>query len=246
VDYIFAVSMGLTVLLLIWLGVLIKYRKAYWLISGYNTMSKEKKGNVDIEGLAKFTGDMCFAIGAIILLGTGAITFGQEVAGAIIFAAIFPLTIYILIKDQKYDGNKLNPDGTMKRKSKILIWGITAFLALTFVGVGVMLYYSYKPTVYVIENEVLYINGFYGEEIPLRDISELSLKDDLPRITSRTNGSALGSKKKGHFKLESLGKAKLFLDTSEPPFIYLRRNDKLIIFNCEESEETEKLFQEIK
>jgi hypothetical protein len=246
VDYIFPVTMGFTVLILIGLGVLVKHYKAYWLISGYNTMSKEKKKNVDIEGLAKFTGNMCFAIGIVMILGTAAISLSQEILGTIIFTAFFPLTVYMIIKAQKYDGNNFNPDGTMKRKSKILIWGICTFLLLTTVGVSVMLYYSYQPTDFVIENNVLHIKGLYGEEIPLSDISELSLRYDLPEITSRTNGFSLGSVKKGHFRLKSLGKAKLFLDASQPPFIYLMRNGQPVIFNCWEKEETENLFRKLK
>jgi hypothetical protein len=141
-NYIFPVSMGFTVLILIGLGILVKYYKAYWLISGYNTMSKEKKKNVNIEGLAKFIGNMCFAMGAVMSLGTVAIILGQEITGAIFFAAFFPITIYLMIKAQKFDGNNFNPDGTMKRKSKIITWGICTLMTLTAVSVGVLLYYS--------------------------------------------------------------------------------------------------------
>lgn len=112
-DYIFPVTMGFTVLILIGLGVLVKHYKAYWLISGYNTMSKEKKKNVDIEGLAKFTGNMCFAIGIVMILGTAAISLSQEILGTIIFTAFFPLTVYMIIKAQKYTRLvTVNPDGS--------------------------------------------------------------------------------------------------------------------------------------
>ena len=36
------------------LGVMIRYFKWYWLIAGYNTMTRERKRQVDIEGLGKF------------------------------------------------------------------------------------------------------------------------------------------------------------------------------------------------
>ncbi|MGI6065397.1 MAG: DUF3784 domain-containing protein [Bacillota bacterium] len=244
-EFIFPISMGFTVLLLIGLGILVKYYKAYWLISGYNTMSKEKKEKVDVEGLAKFTGNVCFVMGALMLLATVMIMIGQEVLGGIVFAAFIPLSIYLIVKSQKYDGNTKNPDGTMTKKSKMIVGGISAFLLLTAIGIGVLLYYSNKPPVYVIENETFQIQGLYGEKIPIEEISEVSLKNSLPKIISRTNGSSLGSKKKGHFRLESLGKAKLFLDTTKPPFIYLKKNDTLIIFNCNESEETAELFHDL-
>lgn len=71
------------------------------------------------------------------------------------------------------------------------------------------------------------------------------MRDSLPKIISKNNGYSLGTKKKGHFSLESLGKTKLFLDTAKPPFIYLKRNNKLIILNCDESEKTKKLFNDL-
>ncbi|MGI6711900.1 MAG: DUF3784 domain-containing protein [Bacillota bacterium] len=117
-DFIFFISMGFTILLLVGLGIMVKYYKAYWLISGYNTMSKEKKDKVDIEELAKFTGNACFVMGALMLLATVMIMIGQEVLGGIIFASFLPLSIYIIFKSQKYDGNTKNPDGTMTKKNK--------------------------------------------------------------------------------------------------------------------------------
>ena len=35
----------------------LKYFKWYWLIAGYNTMSKSEKENVDEEGLGNFMGN---------------------------------------------------------------------------------------------------------------------------------------------------------------------------------------------
>ncbi|MFU0827925.1 MAG: hypothetical protein ACFWTJ_10435 [Lachnoclostridium sp.] len=56
------VLMSSIILIFIVFGILIKYKKCYWLISGYNTSSKEKKKNIDIAGLSKFTGNFCFII----------------------------------------------------------------------------------------------------------------------------------------------------------------------------------------
>ncbi|MDW7671778.1 MAG: DUF3784 domain-containing protein [Bacillota bacterium] len=42
--------------LFILLGIAIHKLKWYFLISGYNTMSKEKKANVDTEGLGRLMG----------------------------------------------------------------------------------------------------------------------------------------------------------------------------------------------
>ncbi|WP_034259008.1 DUF3784 domain-containing protein [Altibacter lentus] len=56
-------------LLFIALGVLIKYGKAYGLIAGYNTMSKEEKAHYDIKGIATLFRNVMFTMAAILLLG---------------------------------------------------------------------------------------------------------------------------------------------------------------------------------
>jgi len=71
------------------------------------------------------------------------------------------------------------------------------------------------------------------------------LKEELPTIQIRTNGSALGSKLKGHFKTKELGSVKLFVNTENPPFIYLETNNGIVIFNMNDRDETQKIFNEI-
>ena len=48
------------------------------LISGYNTMSKEKKANVDKEGLCKSAGNFIILIGLLILIGGIASDYGYK------------------------------------------------------------------------------------------------------------------------------------------------------------------------
>jgi len=51
--------------LLIIFGWLIKYKKVTWLISGYNTASKEKKAQYDIDKLCKHMGNFLFVMASI-------------------------------------------------------------------------------------------------------------------------------------------------------------------------------------
>jgi hypothetical protein len=228
------------------LGIMVKYYKAYWLISGYNTMSKEKKKNVDVEGLANFMGNMTFIMAALMLLATILFMVDKEMLGGIALALFVPLSIYMIIKAQKYDGNTKNPDGTMKKRTKITVGAVSGFLILTTLGAGFLIYYSNKPAEFVLVDEYFQIKGIYGETIQIEDISYISLSDELPNIIFKNNGYSMGSIKKGNFKLESIGNAKLFVDTSVSPFIYIKRNDRFVILNCKEEKQTRKLFQELK
>lgn len=56
-------------LIFIILGILIKYGKLYFLIAGYNTMSKEEQEKVDIKGIANVFKNVMFGMALIIILG---------------------------------------------------------------------------------------------------------------------------------------------------------------------------------
>nr|WP_315141844.1 DUF3784 domain-containing protein [uncultured Flavobacterium sp.] len=56
-------------LLFIILGLLIKYGKMYFLIAGYNTMSKEEKEKIDIKGIATLFRNVLFGMALTIIAG---------------------------------------------------------------------------------------------------------------------------------------------------------------------------------
>lgn len=239
-------TMLLPVAILVIIGFMVKYRRAYWLISGYNTMSKEKKQNVDIEGLANFTGNFCFALAVLIGVASALLVGGYDIAAGVLFAFLLPLSIFVIIKTQQYDHNSRNADGTMQRKSLLKLGLTIAFLVIVGIGVGVLLYFSYQPTELLITEEYVQIKGMYGEKIPYTELKEVALIQEIPEITARTNGSSIGERRKGHFRLKDLGAAKLFLVSSQPPYIYLERNDKKpIIINFADKEETEKIYDDL-
>lgn len=56
-------------LLFVLLGILIKYGKMYFLIAGYNTMSKEEREKVDIKKLANLFKNTMFGMAILIIIG---------------------------------------------------------------------------------------------------------------------------------------------------------------------------------
>ena len=61
--------MILTAIIFIFLGVLIKYGKMYFLIAGYNTMSKKEKEKYDIKGIATVFKNAMFGMAFMIIIG---------------------------------------------------------------------------------------------------------------------------------------------------------------------------------
>lgn len=240
---VFIITGAVPVMILVAIGLLIKYKKAYWLISGYNTMSAEKKRKVDVEGLGKLMGNMCFVMAGIISVSAALLFFKETALGGIMFAFLIPVIIYTLIKAQKYDGNAVDAQGRMRPKSKVSLGLIIGLLAAVTIGVGVLLYFSARPTEYALQDGTLKISGMYGQTVQVSEIKNLELRDSIPNIVFKTNGSGLGNKCKGYFKLKDMGEVKLFVGLSKSPYIYFENGAEKIILNCEDSGKTKELYK---
>ena len=85
---------------LILLGIVIKHFKLYFLIAGYNTMSKAAKKNVNIEKVATLLRNVLFFMGlSIILLGVASPYLeNPEIASCIFFPIVIGSVIFLLFK----------------------------------------------------------------------------------------------------------------------------------------------------
>lgn len=232
-------------LLLFGLGYLIRFRKAYWLISGYNTMSAEKKKNVDTEGLGNLMGNMCFVMGAVLFAGFLLLFLKQTIAGFCIFGLFILVIIYTIAAAQKYDGNTRTNEGKMKRGSKVTV--IIVILAFLLVPgfVGVLLYQGMQPVTATFDKDSLTIDGSYGQTVLFTDMKAIQLIETMPEIQLRTNGASIGNICRGHFRLAEVGTAMLYLDTSQALFIYIETSQQKIYLNLATIEETRQLYNEL-
>lgn len=228
------------------LGICIKVFKMYWLISGFNTMSAEKKKNVDVKGLGNMMGNFCFIMAGIIFAFIVSLFFENVVLSIIIIVTFVFTIIYMIIRSQKFDGNAMNKDGTLNTKTKIIIGSVISFLVLILFLVGILLYQSNKPTTYNISEDKIEITGLYGETINFKDITDIFMMDKMPDITLRTNGSALGSVLKGNFLVDQIGQVKLFVNTKIPPFILIKTANQTIILNGEDQTKTQEIYTKLK
>jgi len=223
---LFSVFMGLSVHVFKW----------YFLISGYNTMPKGLGRLMGIYGYAN--GAVFLVLGVLELLGKK-----QPMLPALIFFAVS--TIYLLIKAQKYDGNVHKKGGKMlKRQGQNPTVSVVVTI-VTIIFVAVLMLFSAQATKATFLDEGVKIHGMYGDVYTWESIDEIELIEKLPTIERRTNGSAVGSFLKGHFRTTEMGSVKLFVDTKIPPFIFLKTQEDIIIFNMRTPEETQNVFEEI-
>lgn len=218
------------------IGLAVHKFKWYFLISGYNTMSKEKQKNVDVEALGRLVGIYSYANGgAFILAGIlHELGYGIFIVPVTIFTMVS--TLYMIIKSQKYDKNESG--------SKQALVGIV-IMVITIIFVGVMMYRSVQPTKVTFLDEGIQIHGMYGDIYQWESIESSTLIEELPNIKVRTNGSALGSHLKGNFIMEELGPVKLHVNGQYPPYIHMEVKGRNVIFNTINSDDTEKILDEI-
>lgn len=234
------------VMLLLLSGIAIKYHKAYWLISGYNKMSEEKKKNVDIKNMGEFIANILFIMSGTILIASLLMFLNQTLASVFMYWLLIPVSIYLVIRVQIYDGNKKELDDTTQTVPKVIIGVTVSSLALIMAVFGTLIYLSNKPAEYFIQNDTLRISGQYGEDINFSDIIGITLEKQIPEIEFRANGFSLGNIMKGDFKLKDIGHADLFLDDTEnPPFIFIKLNDGLLILNTDKSAATKELYDKL-
>lgn len=226
--------------LLLFFGLMIRFKKTYWMISGYNTMPEEKKQNIDVEKMGK-TLSNCLFLCAILMAAGGAFLYlHADLVGIILILLILPVVITFVVLSRKYNHNEND-----KKKSQIQTMGVLAVIIVVFIFVFIMLSSSSQPTQYAINNGAFTISGMYGETLALSDLKSVELKNDMPGNLYKTNGFDLNTILKGDFQSDS-GAVTLFVDTSKPPFIYLTTAKGSIILNGQTPAETQSLYRELK
>ncbi len=138
--------------------------------------------------------------------------------------------------------------GGQKRKKNSIITSLIIGGAV-IIGVAAFLIYmnaNFKiDTEVVITDTALEVKGMYSGAYEFSSISSVELKDTLPEILERNNGTAINEVKKGNFKLEGLGLCRLYLISEEGPYLYIKVNDFYVIINYTDRARTEELYTQI-
>ena len=103
--------MVIVAFIFILLGIVIKHGKMYFLIAGYNTMSKEEKAKHDIEGIATLFRNVMFAMALLIIVGYFAADWfkNPKLETIALFLSILLGVPYLLIRS---NSNKYKIDKT--------------------------------------------------------------------------------------------------------------------------------------
>ncbi len=131
----------------------------------------------------------------------------------------------------------------IKHKGAVSLLVITLGLILL---IGGMFYFQMQPPKVTVKQQEFSVSClFYGDTYYLKDVTEISLQPELPKILARTNGFAVAGTLRGYFSLEGLGQGKLFIERKASPYILIRARNSFVIINFRQKDKTQALFDEL-
>lgn len=213
------------------------------LIAGYNTMSKEEQGNIDIKKVSSVMRNGLVVSGITVIGGTYLFTWLgiSMVANAIMPIAIIAGVIIILVLVQKHNHNQPTPTGKKGR------WVVSAVLTLSVLVILRIVMWGLNPIKVDVNKSHLKINGMYGVSLYFEGMKSVELTDTMPHIALRVNGFSLGTINKGIFNIESFGRSRLYLTSLNPPLMVITNHkDEKIFINLSDPELTQEKYLELK
>jgi hypothetical protein len=211
------------------LAFLISTETALRRTSGADRWTADEKAAFDVAGYVKLWRRFHFVLAAVLVALAAVAAAGIQEVGAAI--GLLPLLGYtgLIVAFRKF----------MPRREQTGLLVAGATMALTTVGVGILLFAGSRPSVTSADGEGLHISGMYGPELgwsELQSCTALPL-DSLPEIRRRVHGFADGVRRKGRFSTAEGERVTLLLDGTEGacvrivpvagPVIYLGVADRL-------------------
>jgi|TARA_R110001606_G_scaffold277694_1_gene425798 apolipoprotein N-acyltransferase len=225
-------------LLFITMAFLVTENNSKYLLSGYNAMSEAERKMVDIKSYLPYFKKFHLFLG-VSFIGIGLFlhyAIGESASG--IFIGVYPILayIYFIRESNKYW------KGSSNKWNKIGLYVLVATLIL-LIG---LLALGFKENPVIISANNIQFKGSYGETLSAQDIASVTLVDHLPKITSKTNGFALGSIRKGYFKTKEGEKVKLIVNSESKAYLlFTKKNGDKIYFSPKEKSSVE-IFNEVR
>lgn len=218
-------------LIFILCGLSIHVFKMYSLIKHYRRMPVEKKAHVDIEGMTRFMGIIFYFDGALFLISALLMALSIKVNIIAISVVIGVSLLFMAIYAMRFDGNLYDENHKLRKGMlKQMLLPVVSSVGIVIV-VAILILVNFQPVKVILNDNSMEIKGMYGGTYEYANISNLTYLEELPDITARTNGAAIGSRLTGHFKTKDMGSVKLFVNTNDKGYIYFEYEDKKIIFN---------------
>lgn len=217
-------------------GWAIRFKKAYWLISGFAGRSDEEQKQLIKNGAPQITGTLLLSVAGLMLillpLSFTSFTYADEVQ--------FGTMLFLLMGGMVYLSKYEVPN---KRKRSYII-SISLFVVVIGVVTGLYTYTS-QPYDLVIKKDRFEVTGMYGDEWALEGVKQVKLIEEMPEVLSKSNGVGLSTLAKGYFNVKDYGNCLLFIHKNKSPYIYIELEKEKIFINANEPSKTAEWYKKL-
>lgn len=139
----------------------------------------------------------------------------------------------------------------MDNANKKRVYSITGivFTVVILAAAAVFLIYLFgstnEDTQAVFGEDSVQFTGMYGKTYAYADIKGVTLKDSIPAVGTKTDGSGLGDVKKGSWNVEGMGNCRLFIMSASGPFVVMDTSGGYVIISCKDAQKTRALYEDL-
>jgi hypothetical protein len=213
-------------------------KNARYILAGYNTMSVAERSAFDLKSYIPFFRKFYIFLGISLFVVGYLLNFLVNANAAGVFLIFYPIVahFYSISKTTSfYKGG----NAKKYKKAFIILGGILLLVTIIF-SMG------NRENQLTFDSQKIEINGMYGEVLTPDEIKSIELVKELPEITLKTNGYAVGSVQKGYFKTKSGDNVKLIINADHPPFILFTNIKGKKIYYSAKSKSNKEIFNELK
>lgn len=219
------------------LGWAVRFKKAYYLISGFSSRPETEQQQLIANGSPQKTGSLLI-ITAVVLLLLLPLNFTSFIyAMEVQFGGMLFMLLGGFIYLSKYEV-------ASKRKRSYTI--STVIFVVVFGSVAALSIFSYQANELKVQQDHFEITGMYGDEWKITEIKSLELMEEMPKVTARTNGVGLPTLSKGHFRVNDYGSSLLFIHKGSAPYLYIELENKHIFINAQDPLKTKAWYEALK
>jgi hypothetical protein len=252
-DKVIMVGIGL---LFVLIGIVVGVFKQTWLISGVNTMSKEKKAKMDLDYVAKYFGLFFGIFGGIMISGVFICSylnvmnyFHRSMPIAIIsFCAFIILYFNVFKRKRIYKKNTGQTETGLQTEVVPAKKWPTILATVTVVSVGLLIYMGYQEPKVEIASNSLKIKGLYGINLSFSEITKADTIawKDMPSISIRTNGISLNKVHRGKYRTTDGDKIHMSIHSGVSPVIKIvAQGGSVYYINRKNADETRQIFNKL-
>ena len=222
------------------IGRLISITTAPYLLSGYNTMSKEDQAKVNLHGLVDFWRNFHSILAVIIIVVCLGIYYFFDVDWGVLSLVIVVLIGYVwaISKSMSYYPPLPKLQKNVIFSVQVLMFALCIYIMTSFIR-------DTRDSEIVWHHNGIEFSGYQGTKIYFSNITETKIITEPLDINMKVYGLGTKKAKKGLFDIKKYGRVRLLMTQFEPPYLLIKYGKKDVMIYNSPMTDVEKIHEKL-